>query len=379
MSRSLSARTPSRRRRERFGHPFILLLLAAVIPLGGGCSNNDALVVPGPPSLRVPEDFPYPQAAVDSASSGMLVIVEPGVYTHTEVRDVDPEEFPGGIRAALFMKEGVSVTGTGDPGTAILRDTTAADSTVGIVFVSVGNATKAENLAVEAFGTGVLIRGQGGYVENCRMSGDPVGVRVLQAAEPLVIANLVEDAVDAGIRSDRDDGGYGANFVRDCGVGIDVLGPGSPYLEANVLCGDHIGFRGALAATPILRANVIRNNSGFGVLFTSGTLPDFTQNDLYGNGVDLGIQAYEPPIDTLTAEGNYWASTDIPAIGLNRIRDAVDDPSAGAVVDYIPVSPISFFPLNVDLNALCGSASPGASEMVLDVLKDLSGTVHHRP
>jgi hypothetical protein len=309
----------------------------------------------------------------------MLVIVQPGTYSHTEVRDVDPEEFPGGIRAALFMKDGVSVTGAGGPGTAVLRDTVAADSTVGIVFVAVGNGTKAENLAVESFGTGALIRTQGGYLENCRMSGDPVGVRVLRASEPLVIGNLVEDALDAGIRSDRDDGGYGANFIRNCGVGVEILGPGSPYLEANVICRNRIGFRGALAGTPTLRYNVFRNNSRTGVLLESETRPDFTRNDLYENGVDLEARAYAPPGDTLLAEGNYWDSTDIAAIGRDRIRDALDDPEARAIVDYIPVSPSSFFPLSVDLNALCGSTGSDASEMILAALETVTASLRHLP
>jgi len=375
MSSSISGRIRSRRRRDRpgrFAVPLILVLLAVA---GVGCTDNRPLVVPGPPALRVPEDFPYPQAAVDSASSGMVVLVKPGVYTHTEVRDVDPDGFPGGIRAALFMKDGVAVTGTGDAGTSVLRDTVAADSTFGLVFVSVGNATKVENIAVESFGTGALIRGQGGYIENCRMSGDPVGIRVLQASDPLVIGNLVEDAADAGIRSERDDGGYGANFVRRCGVGIDVLGPGSPYLQANVLCSDRIGLRGSSSATPILRANVIRNNASVGVLLTDGTRPDFTQNDLYENGIDLQVADYAPPLDTLYAEGNYWSSTDVADIGLNRIRDASDDPAAGAVVDFLPVSPISFFPLNVNLGALCGPTGSGAPEEILAVLAELSRTL----
>ncbi len=350
-----------------------LLLLTVLGGLGaaftGGCGNDNP--TGGTPALRVPQDYPYPQAAVDAAEPGEVVVVQPGVYPHVEVRDVDSTGHPGGVRAALFMRDDVRVLGLGDPGTAILMDTTAVDSTgirttVGIVFAGNSNTARAENVAVEGFGTGALIRERNGYLLNCRVSGCNVGVDVDVADQPLIVGSLIEDCAGPGIRTGDAGSGLGANAVRRCDVGIEAVRTGQPYLESNAVCRNRVGLRVAQGATPILRYNVALYNTRSGVLLESGAVPDLTQNDLYGNAVDLEVRAYDPPLEQpLPAEGNWWGDTDVEDIGTNRIRDANGDPSRGAVVDFVPVSPISFFPLYASLGNICGSASGSPEAMRL--------------
>ena len=99
-----------------------LLLALAVLP---GCS--DTATTSGPPTLVVPDQFPTIQAAIDAARPGEIVLVQPGVYSALERRDIDPDRYPGGLVATAFLKEGVGIVGNGDPGTVVLRDTASID------------------------------------------------------------------------------------------------------------------------------------------------------------------------------------------------------------------------------------------------------------
>ncbi len=359
--------------RPAFAHrPRIYLLLAAgAALLLAGCGNDKPIV--GPRVYKVPEAYPDPQAAVDAAQPGEVVVVQPGVYTHTEVRPVDPARHPGGLRAALFMKDGVSVVGLGSPGTAVLRDTTGADSTVGVVFDSLSSDASIQNLACEGFGTGILATRANGDIICCRVSDVGTGVEVSEAQEPLFIGNLIERAAAAGVRNRNSGAGFGANYVRDCPVGFLLEGTGNAVLDANVLCRNQVGARITAGALPVVTENAVRNNTGSGFLLEDGADPLVEQNDIYQNAVDVEVRGYDPPrAQPIVFGGNYWASLDTLAIESARIVDAEEDPARGARVDVNPVSPTSFFPLNTNLGALCNGSGPEGAAAIMDMLQRLA-------
>ena len=329
------------------------LLVAVLAALAaGGCGEDHATDIQ---AIRVPDDYPTPQEAVDAAEPGELVVIRPGVYFHTERRDVAPDAFPGGLRAALFLKDGVRVLGLGpEPGGAVLRDTTAADSSVGVVLASVGNDTFVENLAVEGFAVGVLLTGRDGVVQNLRVEGAGIGIRACRAGAPEVAGCRVTGASSVGIQSEQTAAAFfGANHVRDCVVGVEVSGTGSPDFEVNVLCRNDTGLRITRGATPFFLHNAIRDNRVFGVALSAGAIPRFAENDVYDNGVEVDVAEYDPPLsEPIILAENYWGTTD-PDVIAREIRDGLDDPARGAVVSFLPVSPVPRFDPRIDLGALC--------------------------
>ena len=136
----------------------ITALLLSVTFLLAGCSGEETRVIGT--FLNVPAAYPTPQAAVDAAMPGEIVLLQPGIYTHMETRFPDDPEFPRGIRAGLFLKDGVWVEGAGSPGGAVLRDTTGADTTYGVAFLFTDNTATIRNLSIEGFNIGAVVRGK---------------------------------------------------------------------------------------------------------------------------------------------------------------------------------------------------------------------------
>ena len=152
-------------------------------------------------------------------------------------------------------------------------------------------------------------------------------------------------------------------------------GPGTPIYDTNVMCRNRVGFVARQDATPLMRGNAMRANASLGARFESGAVPDFTENDLYWNGdADLAVANYQPHLTTpLRRHGNYWGSEySVQEIGLSRILDAVDDPSRGATVDYLPISPAFFFDPSVDLNAACAASSAAEVAAITRVMAAVS-------
>ena len=351
-----------------------MLLLAGVTMLAPfiGCADDETSTPLD--AIVVPDDFPTPQAAVDAAPAGQLILVRPGTYLGSEVRVLSA----GGdsVRASLFMKEGVRVLGQGGTGLAVLRDTTGLDGSVGVVFDSLGSGTMLENLVFEDHDIGALVVGQSGQLISNRFAAARVGILVKLAGQPYLIGNLVEEADSVGILNEQSDGAYGANLVRGCEVGMAAESAGLPIYDSNILCRNRIGFLARRGATPLMRGNVMRSNSWLGALFQSGAVPDFKENDLYWNGgADLAVANYQPHLDTpLPAKGNYWGGEySVEEIGLSRILDALDDASRGATVDCTPVSPIFFYDPSGALNAACAARSAAELAAITRALAGVSG------
>jgi hypothetical protein len=348
------------------------LLLAGVITLSilVGCADDE--ISTPIDAIVVPTDFPTPQAAVDSAQAGELVLVRPGTYFGSEVRALSTGD---SVRASLFMKEGVLVLGEGSTGQVVLRDTTGEPGVIGVVMDSVSYKTVVQNLVFDDYDTGALIVALDGELIGDRFNRGHVGVHVRLAGQPYLIGNLVEDADSVGMLNERCDGAYGANLIRGCEVGMVADGPGTPVYDSNVMCRNRVGFIARQSSTPLMRGNAMRSNSSLGARFESGAVPDFTENDLYWNGdADLSVGGYQPHLSTpIEAAGNYWGGEfSVQEIGLSRILDGTDDPDRGATVDYVPISPVFFFDPSVDLNAACAASSAAEVAAISRALAGLS-------
>ena len=365
---------------ESFGAPrfrstslFAMLVLLVLLPAFAlfGCGNEDPTPIP---VILVPDEYPTPQAAMDAAEPGDLITVRPGIYTYSEVRSIDEENYPGGVRAALFMKNGVYIQGLGDErGQVILRDTTDVAFTVGAVFAAVGENTLIDNLSFEDYSVGVLMTGDSGQIQYSRISDCPLGVHAVRAAAPAVATCLILRA-ETGILSENvADGLYWLNIIRDGDVGIEVSGTGYARVPGNLLCRNAVGLRVGEGAVPDVWSNGIRDNTEDGVLLVTGANPVVVENDIYDNGVDFEVGIYETPLaETVYAIANYWASTDTLEI-MEQILDRIDDPARGAVVEYKPASPVSRSGLETELDAFCGPECPVDEAALLRMLHEISG------
>lgn len=343
-------------------------MLSACILVPGLIGCSDDTVDTGIPVLRVPADYPTPQEAIDAADPGTVVDIDAGVYTHTEVRDIDPVRFPGGVRAALFLKAGVRVRGTGDLGTVILRDTTAADSTVGALGFDVDDQTWIVNLNFENFGTGVSLAAGSGVVLCCSVTGSETGIRFedfggfggggFNLTENCGTGILVEDGFAI----------LQANLIRGCDTGLHLRGAGVPDLLVNVIC---LNGTGLLVEGPDmgpgLRGNVTRDNTVVGGLFTAGADPVFLENDFAYNPVNLAVEGYAGTgVDSILVQGQWWGSTVLDSIAAS-ILDADDEAGRGARVIWLPVRPVTSFPFDaseVDVDMLCAATTPTARRVL---------------
>lgn len=244
-------------------------------------------------TIRVPDDQPTIQAAIDVAMTGDVVLVEAGTYA-------EAIDFQG--KAIIVRSESGATVTTIDPG-AVLRATRPrierhferrvfADGTVEMIEAAGGRpAWDARGVAV----ADSLLGGNEGSVvvfddDETRASvldgftitgGDADfgggGIRIEGGAAPTVINNVIDD-----------------NRACSEGAGI-TIAFSSPLIEGNVISnnqqigcsggsGGGIAVRGAASAE--IRGNVIFGNSftfGGGIsLFAAGT-PTIADNLIYGN------------------------------------------------------------------------------------------------
>ena len=335
---------------------FPVLVAAGLVP---GCGDS------GPTSSRpvklVPRDYPTPQAAVDAAEPGDLVIISPGTYFATEHRSSSNPEFPNGLRAALFLKHGVDVVGDQPQGSVVFRDTTGTDTTYGAVIIDLGlgpyGKVEVNNLTFEDFGIGIAVVGSTAVVRGCRTIGGKAGIWAFRATDPLIDGNLVEGAMYDGILTQYADSDIVLNIVRDCGAGVGAEYPGFPFIAANYLCRNDIGVVANTSVNAFVYRNVIRDNAIYGVTSEAEADPVVIENDLYGNGIDYRVGPYDPVrTDSLDATSNFWDTVDTTVVIHELISDRRTDPTAGAMLRVRPISPRSWNPVpSVNPDALCGA------------------------
>lgn len=197
--------------------------------------------------IRVPEEYPTIQAAIDAASPGDVVLVAPGTYTES-----------------ITLKSGVTVRGSG-------ADVTVIDGS------RVRDAVLAREIAESTITGFTIIGGRLSGIRNDRSS--------------MIIENNIIHGGSTG--SVVFDGSDGVSLVRNNVItntrGSGILGIGTPVTIVNNVIirngSSGIEFWGS----PItVTNNTIANNSGSGIVLRANTSATITNNVITGN-VDYGI------------------------------------------------------------------------------------------
>ncbi|MFE2408511.1 right-handed parallel beta-helix repeat-containing protein [Kitasatospora sp. NPDC059408] len=333
-------------------------LLAATALASAGCSSagsgSDAAKHPAGSVLRVPQDFPTVQKAVDVARDGETVLVSPGVYREsvrvTKARltlrgtDRNGVVLDGGLK----LVNGVTVTG---PGSVVENLTVHGYLANGVLFTGVtdeklqqrgagGSAYDPLDTArfpvvqgfrasrVTAYGNGLYgiyaFDARGGVIEDSYASGQAdSGIYVGQCkpCDTLVRGNTVErNAVGIELTNASDGLSVLGNRVVGNRVGVTVnsndleaLAPQHGAVIAGNVVADNnasdtpeqadggfgigIGIGGGTAN--LVRRNLVRGNRAAGVIITdpaghpaSGNRVEGNRTD--GNGADLVLASADP-------------------------------------------------------------------------------------
>jgi hypothetical protein len=273
--------------RGRFRAPRALALAAAVATC--------LALVPRPAlaaQLRVPDDFPTIQAALDAAASGDTVLVEPGTYPENlnfQGKDVE-----------LRSTDGAAVTTLAVPGaTGVMIGPAGA-----FVGFTVTGAVADFGAAMAVSGVGTLIQDNifDGNVQTAGGFGAAIGGN---SASPVIDRNVFRNnscdaqflsAVLAFVNSSSPRITNNLFVDNPCrAINMTLPEGNAPLVVNNTLVGNQTGVRvdaRVLTSQQVYRNNVVVGNEvGLEVQFGDGTSnPTWDHNLVFGNGTDyLGI------------------------------------------------------------------------------------------
>ena len=228
----------------------------------GAFEFQEAILPPDDGIIRVPEDFPTIQAAIDAAESGDTVQVAAGTY-----------------RGPIQFKNGITLQGAGAAVTTIAM--TLEDDTAIISFEGIGSGT------IDGF----TLDG-GGIIDN--------GLDLNRSTVTIsnnIITNINGDgifAVASGLRM-RDN-----QFLRNGDAGIRLRG-GEAIVTRNTIEGN--GGDGLVCearASATITDNTITSNQSHGIRLSGFSAPTIRNNQITENSVE-GINAES---SSATIEGN---------------------------------------------------------------------------
>jgi parallel beta-helix repeat protein len=221
----------------------VLLILMAVM----SCPSFGA-------SVSVPSDFPTIQAALQGANNGDTIVVEAGTY-HESISF-------GGKKVILQSKAGPLLTVI-EPGL----------DAVAITF-NHGETVQSE------------LRG-------FTIKGANTGVRIVESS-PSIVGNFILDS-GAGIYCNFASPVIRSNTISGTtpGSGITIGGASTCRVENNIIERCASGMTLQSAGSPVLRNNIIRHNSRYGIQMENRCDADIIQNVIIKNG-EYGIFAGVP-------------------------------------------------------------------------------------
>jgi hypothetical protein len=282
--------------------------------------------------------FQLISSGMNAASFGDTVLVMPGTYSENIIVDVhDPD---GMNRAAVIMKDGVSLVGHAGPDSTLIS---AVGTEAGVYLDSCGETTLLRGFAIETWGVGwglrtsILCWQSSPVITQCTLLPWYSGVYCTRGSTPVIEDNSL---VGGGISFVRGSGGTVRGNTIDGGIGVDsYTEPALPVLiESNVIFSDTrpredcgIDVRWSTEGDVRITGNIIRDKE-VGALLCYGELRD---NRFIDNIVNIEARTYCEPRSDILAEMNWWGTTD-PAEIEAKIIDCHDDGAIPGCVDYEP-------------------------------------------
>ncbi|BAZ53116.1 hypothetical protein NIES4103_57880 [Nostoc sp. NIES-4103] len=274
-------------------------------------------------------------AALNQAQAGTVIQLAAGTYNAET-----GEKFP------IFLKPGVTLQGdeTGKGQSILITGsgyytsktfarqeiTILADRDTTITGVSVTNLAQR--------GTGVWVESSNPTIKNSTFSGSGrEGVFVTGTGNPKIENNIFVQNKGNGISIAKSaQGEVRNNLFQDTGFGLAIGGTSTPLVTENQILQNKVGIYISESAKPVLRKNVIQNNTQDGIVATVNALPDLGTNQDPGNNLIRSNTRYDLNNGTKTNR--------IVAIGNDidqkKIFGQVD--FVAATVETPPGGPVAF-------------------------------------
>ncbi|MFN6570332.1 hypothetical protein A6770_08405 [Nostoc minutum NIES-26] len=274
-------------------------------------------------------------AALSQAQAGTVIQLAPGTYNADT-----GEQFP------LLLKQGMTLQGDeASKGQAILitgsgfytsktfarQDITIlAEQNTTVTGVSVTNPTQR--------GTAVWVESTNPTIKNSTFTASGrEGVFVTGTGNPKIESNIFVQNKGNGISVAKSaQGEIRNNLFQDTGFGLAIGGTSTPLIAENQIVQNKVGIYISESAQPVLRKNVIQNNTQDGIVATVKALPNLGTNEDPGGNLIRNNTRYDL--------NNATTSNRIVAIGNDidqkRIVGQVD--FVAATVEPPPGGPVAF-------------------------------------
>jgi hypothetical protein len=242
-------------------------------------------------TLRVPQDYPTIQTAIDAAAPGAKIVVASGTYFANLVVSKS---------ITLISKSGAAVTTLdgGRLGRVIFARGTGAEW-VDVVGFTITNGLNLGSMDIPApgAGSGIYLESLAGATLRDNVIRDNVGCSGVGVSTLDVTVTVVHNEIARNLQDSSCSGADGG------GIGVRGGGAAPSLIASNAISGNVVGGNGAgikvQGATAVIRGNDIRGNtasSGGGIAFdlSDGIISD---NLLIGNSAEVGGALRLVPID----------------------------------------------------------------------------------
>ncbi len=271
--------------------------------------------------------------ALSKAQAGTTIQLAPGNYS------VDTgEQFPLDVKSGITLKgdEGTKgqatvITGSGN---YISRTFARQNITILAQNNSVINGVTVTNPASR--GTAVWVESTNPTIQNSTFINSlREGVFVTGTGNPIIENNVFSENKGNGVSIAKDAKGLiRNNLFQNTGFGLSIGGTSTPRLEGNQISDNVDGIFISNSAKPVLRKNVIQNNTRDGIVVISQALPNLgTSNEDPGENLIRDNKRY----DLNNATNNV-----VVAIGnsINSLQGSVD--YVASDVEAPPGTPVAF-------------------------------------
>lgn len=280
-------------------------------------------------------EYPFQliSSGMDAASFGDTVLVMPGTYAENIIVDMhDPD---GMNRAAVIMKDGVSLVSQTGPDSTLIS---ACGTEAGVYLDSCGGTTLVRGFAIEAWGYGwglrvsILCWESSPVITGCTLLPGYSGVYCTRGSEPMIEDNTI---VGGGIAFVRGSGGTVRGNILDGRIVVNSYAePAVPVLiECNDIFSDArrwedygIDVQWATEGDVRVIGNAIRNKE-VGALLCYGEL---SGNRFIDNIVNIEARMYCEPRSDILAEMNWGEQRTRPRSRPGSSTATTTAPSPGA-------------------------------------------------